>query len=122
LYDRIRRTAADIAARISDPGSLAEAEDMLAVMTGERGNVFVQDISLRRYIPNIATGFVVASFRRLVAALSSGEYGLAADIAEAVQALPEEELLSDKETRADFNSGYIRRLNDKYGIRILPEI
>jgi len=122
LYNRMKQTAADIAAHISEPGSLTAAENMLGTLTGEKGYVFGQDISVRRYIPNIVTGFVLSSFRQLADALGRGDNELAADIAEAVQALPDEDLLPDKGIRADFNARCIRRLNDKYGRRILPEI
>jgi len=120
MYNRARRTAAGIMADICSAGSLEAAERLRAELYGESGNVFVGDSDVRRHIPNRITGLMLSSVNELLAALKSGSYELAGDIAGIISSLPDETLLADRDMMREFYRTRIMELNRKYGREILP--
>ena len=71
-------------------------------------------------VPNEETAFVVQSVNVLHTSLKNGNYELASDIADVLQALPEKRFLSDKASIDIFNSIYIDNVNNKWKEKLLP--
>ena len=76
------------------------------------------ELEIRECVPNEATAFVVNSVKELRKALTEHDLGLAYDIADILQALPEKKFISDKRSVSDFNKDYIKQFNKKHGIKL----
>ena len=109
------RHAADALADMID-GRIS-ADEALAILSDSLGC----ELQIKSPVPNAATAFVVFSSRELRRTLDSGDTALACDIADVLQALPENMYLSDKKAVSAFNKTYIRKFNKKHMSR-LPEI
>jgi hypothetical protein len=127
MTDLIRLTAVFIRANVNSDEAL-NAADILADVT--EGNIPIEEavpvissllnrkVEVRDCVPNTATAFVLTSIKELRKALHDGEIGLAYDIADIMQAFPENEHLSNKKAVSAFNKTYIVKFNKKHGTKI----
>ena len=130
MLDLIRKTAVFIRADVCSANSIRTAEVLESLIDGRLAeDAAVSEISaclncesrIKYCVPNNATAFVVFSLKALNKALSRNDFGLAYDIADILQALPEKEYLKDKKAVSLFNKTYIRKFNKKH-LSHLPEI
>ncbi|HNZ98730.1 hypothetical protein [Ruminococcus sp.] len=130
MTDIIRKAAVFIRANAeSAQGQRAAAAlaDMIdGNITAEEGLAALSEclgceLQIKSTVPNEATAFVVFSAREIRSAFDSGNAELAWNIADILQALPENMYLSDKKAVSAFNKTYIRKFNKKH-IPRLPEI
>ncbi len=130
MLDLIRKTAVFIRADIRSAKSIRTAEVLECLIDGSLAeDAAVSEISaclnfesrINYCVPNNATAFVVFSVKALNKALSGNDFGLAYDIADILQALPEKEYLKDKKAVFSFNKTYILKFNKKH-LSHLPEI
>ena len=127
MTDLIRLTAVFIRANVNSDEAV-NAADVLADLTG--GNIPIEEalpvissllnrkVEVRDCVPNMATAFVLTSIRELRKALHDGEIGFAYDIADIMQAIPENEYISDKKAVSAFNRTYIIKFNKKHGTKL----
>ena len=123
----LKITAVFIRANIDSDEAL-KAADALAALTDSRisaeaavsviSSFLHKDLEIRECVPNEATAFAVTSVRELYKALTERDLGLAYDIADILQALPEKKFISDKRSVSDFNKIYIKQFNKKHGIKL----
>ena len=127
MTELIRSAAIFIRANVDSDEALKTAE-ALAELTDGRipaeaavsviSSFLHRDFEIREYVPNEATAFVVTSVKELHKALTERDLGLAYDIADILQALPESKLIGDKRSVSDFNKVYIKQFNKKHGIKL----
>ena len=100
MLDLIRKTAVFIRADIRSAKSIRTAEVLESLIDGKLAeDTAISEISaclnfesrINYCVPNNATAFVVFSVKALNKALSGNDFGLAYDIADILQALPEKE-------------------------------
>lgn len=130
MTDIIRKAAVFIRANAeSSRGQRAAAAlaDMIdGKITADEGLAVLSEclgceLQIKSTVPNEATAFVVFSAREIRSAFGNGNTALACDIADILQALPENRFLSDSRSVKSFNKTYIRKFNKKH-ITQLPEI
>ena len=90
------------------------AEDAVSVIS----SLLKCELEIKECVPNEATAFTVISVKELRKALTERDLGLAYDIADILQALPEKKFISDKRSVSDFNKDYIKQFNKKHGIKL----
>ena len=103
--------AADTLADLTD-GRIS-AEDAVSIIS----SLLKSQLEIRECVPNEATAFTVTCVKELRKALTERDLGLAYDIADILQALPEKKFISDKRSVSDFNKDYIKQFNKKHGIK-----
>lgn len=108
------KAAVTLADAIDGNIPLSAAVSGLSALTGRKSEV-------KDCVPNTATALVVSCIRELRSTLTVHNRELADDIADVLQALPENKYFSDKKTTAAFNSSCIDKFNTKHGIK-LPHI
>ncbi|WP_295085893.1 hypothetical protein [Ruminococcus sp.] len=104
--------AADALADITD--CIITIDDAVSVIS----SLLNREFEINECVPNVATAFVVTTINALRKALHEHDFRLSYDLADILQALPDNEYLCNKEDISSFNNTYIKKFNKKYGLKL----
>ena len=123
MIDLIKRTSVFIRSNVESDEALKAAVALAELIEGKISaystvliisSLLKSEFEIKNCVPNEATAFVITSIRELYKSLTERNLVLANEIADVLQALPENKYYKNKRSISDFNKVYIKQFNKKH--------
>ncbi|MBP5433380.1 hypothetical protein [Ruminococcus sp.] len=123
MIDLIKRTSVFIRSNVESDEALKAAVALAELIEGKISvystvliisSLLKSEFEIKDCVPNEATAFVITSIRELYKSLTERNLVLANEIADVLQALPENKYYKNKRSISDFNKVYIKQFNKKH--------